>query len=97
MFTDERDLSNYIGFNIKEKLDGTFKLLQSHLVEKIINRVGITVSTSLKARDTPTGKQLPNKDECSLVSKCVWNYREVVGMLSYLWGSTQPEISMAIH
>ena len=34
LLTDEGDISNHIGFNIKKKLDGTFKLSESHLVEK---------------------------------------------------------------
>ena len=38
------------------KSDGTFELSQLHLVEKIINHVGLAVSTSLKARETPAGK-----------------------------------------
>ena len=36
---DKRDISNYLGVNIKKISYGTFKLSQSHLVEKIINHV----------------------------------------------------------
>ena len=60
MLTDEVDISNYLGFNIKKKSDGTFKLLKWYLVEKIINRVGLTASASLKARDTSSVKPLLN-------------------------------------
>ena len=58
---DEGDISNYLGVNIKINPDGTLEISQSHMVEKIINRVGITVSESLKARETLVGKPLLHK------------------------------------
>ena len=36
--------------------DGTFKLSQSHLAEKVINCVRLTVSGRLNARETTAGK-----------------------------------------
>ena len=48
VFNDEGDISNYLVVNTKTNSDGTFKLLQSHLVEKIINHARLTVSASLK-------------------------------------------------
>ena len=95
--TDEGNISNYLGVNIKKKSDGTFKLLQSHLVEKIINHVGITMSASINSRETLAVKQLPYKEESSLERKWVCNYRAEVGMERYLQESTRPEISMAVH
>ena len=41
--TDEGNISYYLGFNIKKKSDGTFEVSLSHLVEKIFNRVRLTV------------------------------------------------------
>ena len=88
MLSYKGGISNYLGVNIKKNSDETFELSQSHLVYKIINYVGLEVSTSLKSRDTPTGKPLLHKDEYSIGSKCVWNYRAAVGMFSYLQGFT---------
>ena len=48
MFTDEGDISNYPGVNIKKNLDGTFGLSQSHLMDRIINNLRLTVYVSLK-------------------------------------------------
>ena len=42
----------------RKKSDGTFKLSQLRLVDKIIKYVGITVSVSLKSRDTSSEKPL---------------------------------------
>ena len=50
------------------------------------------MSASLKERETRTGKTLQHKDKSSLVKTFVNNYRAAVGMLSYIQGSTQPEI-----
>ena len=88
MLTYEGDVSNHLGVNIKKNSDGTLELSKSHLVEKVINHVGLTVSVSLKLRGNPSGKPLPHKCGYSLGRKCVWNYREVFGMLIYLQGST---------
>ena len=60
------------------------------MVEKIINCLGLTVSMSLKAIETPAEKPLPHKDISSLGRKFICNYRVGVGMLSYLHLSTVP-------
>ena len=97
MLIDEGDISNYLGVTIKERSDGTFKWSQLYLVDKIINHVGLTMFASLKERETPSWKPLLHKDKSSIGRECVWNYREVVGMLSYIQGLTRAEISMAVH
>ena len=66
-------------------------------MEKIINHVVLNVSVSLKSRETLSGKPLLHKYEYSLVRDYVWNYSADLGILSYLEGSTQTEISMAVH
>ena len=58
MLTYEGDISNCLGVNINKNIDGTFKISLSHLVKKIINRVGLIVSPILKSRETPSGKPL---------------------------------------
>ena len=97
VLTDGGDISNYLGVNINKNSDGTFKSSQSHLVEKIINNVGLIVFMSLKARDTPAGKPLLHKDLSSLGRDSIWNYRAAGDMLSCLWGSILLEISMDVH
>ena len=62
----EGDISNYLGVNITKKSYGTLKLLQLHLVEKIIDHVRLTVSVGLKEIDMPDRKLLLHKNEYSL-------------------------------
>ena len=63
------EIYQIIGVKIKKNSDGTFKLSQLHLVEKIINRVRILVSASIKSRETPAGKLLLYKYQSSLGRK----------------------------
>ena len=55
------------------------------------------MSARLNARETSDGKPLLHKDKYSQGIKCVWNYREAVGVLGYLQVSTQPEILTNIY
>ena len=97
VLTHKGYISNYLVFDIRNISDSTFKWLQSNLVDKIINHVGLTLSESLKRREMPAGDTLLNKNKSSLIIKCVWNYKEAVGILSYIQVSTQTKISMAVH
>ena len=47
----------------KESSYGAFELLQSHLLEKTINYLGLILSAILKARKTLTGNSLLYKDK----------------------------------
>ena len=49
VLSDEGGISNYLVVNIKNISGETFKLSQSNLVEKSINRIGLIVYVSLKA------------------------------------------------
>ena len=84
------DISTYIAVTIKKNSDGTFELLILYMVEKIINHVVLTVSTSLNERETLAGKILLHKDESSLERNRVCNYKAAFGMLSYIQGSILP-------
>ena len=66
-------------------------------MEKFINHVGLTVSASLKARETTAGRPFTKKYGYSIGRKCGWNYRKEIGMLSYIHGLTRPEILMDVQ
>ena len=48
IMTDEGDISNYLGLNIRNNSDGTFEILQPHFIEKIISHIDIIFSARLK-------------------------------------------------
>ena len=87
MLIDEVDSSKYLGVNMKKNSDAKFGLSQFHQVEKIINHIELVVSENLKARETTYGNPLLHNNKYSIGIKCVWNYRAVDSILSYLQGS----------
>ena len=52
---------------------------------------------SVNPKPTPAVSPLLHKDLDGLERKNNWKYRQVIGMLGYLQGSTRPDISMAVH
>ena len=67
------------------------------LVGKTINHVRLTVSMGINCKYATAGKKLLHKKECSIARKYVWIYREAVGMLSYIQGYNQPNMSIVGH
>ena len=63
----------------------------------MIKCVELTVSTSLKYKETTVGESLLHKIEYSIERKFLCNYRAAVRMLCYLQGYNRPYIYMAIH
>ena len=51
----------------------------------------------MKTKRVPATKPLLHKDVDGVERKHNCHYRQVIGMLNYLQGSTRPDISMAIH
>ena len=69
VLTDQGDISNYLGFNIKKKFRWDIKIITIAPSGKNINHVGIEVSENIKAREKPAGKPLLHKDKSSLGRK----------------------------
>ena len=65
------------------------------MIDRIISTVGLSKDTTPK--DTPAGKPLLNKDFDGLARSQSWHYRSVIGILSYLQGTSRPDITMAVH
>lgn len=55
------------------------------------------ITDRMNPKPTPVTKLLLHKDKDGDPRKTSWNYRQVIGMLHYLQGSTPPDISMATH
>lgn len=95
VFTDDGNLEQYLGVDVKRKKNGSIELTQPHLIQRILDVLNITPDVNPKP--TPVVKPVLYKDLDGLMRKCNWNYRQAVGMLTYLQGTTRPEISMAVH
>ena len=59
--------------------------------------LGIKNESAHNIKLTPAVKPLLNKDLKGEDRKNKWNYRTAIGMLTYLQGTTRPDISMAVH
>lgn len=94
--TDEGTMQRYLGVEIKQLDDYSFEMFQPFLIKRIIDYIGID-GRMTNSRETPVGKPLLHKDLEGKPRKHTWNYRAAVGMLSYLTGSTRPELAMAVH
>ena len=94
-FTDEGDITKYLGVDVKKHPNGTYELTQKHLIQRFLEVVGMSDDTN--SRKTPVIKPLLHKDIEGLPRKHEWNYRQAIGMLTYLQGTSRPDISMAVH
>ena len=94
-FTDDDNLEKYLGVDVKRKKDGTIELTQPHLIERVLLQLGI--DEKVNSHPTPAVKPLLYKDLDGLPQKYDWSYRKLIGMLTYLQGTSRPDISMAVH
>ena len=94
-FTNDGDLEKYLGVDVRRHKDGSIELTQKHLIQRLLEVIGVTKDMNMKK--TPAIKPLLFKDILGLSRKHAWNYRQAVGMLNYLSGTTRPDISMAVH
>ena len=100
VLTDEGDIDKFLGIEITQLDKNRFKISQPYLIDRIISLLNLNqdefgYQTNPKA--TPVGKPVLNKDLAGKPPKEDWNYRTAVGMLTYLQGNSQPEISMSVH
>ena len=51
----------------------------------------------MNTKPTPAVKPLLNKDLLGEPRHNKWNYRQAIGMLTYLQGTTRPDIFMTVH
>ena len=93
--TDEGDLTKYLGVDIDRRPDGSFELRQPYLIERCL--AAMEINDKVNPKSIPATKPLLHKDKDGDSRKTQWNYRQVIGMLNYLQGSTRPDISMATH
>ena len=97
ILTDEGSLDKYQGVDVKRKKDESLKLAQSFLIKRILTLLGMKDESVHNTKPTPAVEPLLNKDIMGENRKNNWSYRTIIGMLTYLQGTTRPDISMAVH
>ena len=95
-FTDDGSLEKYLGVDVKRHKDGRIELTQTHLIQRFLEVIGLDPK-AVNSRPTPALKPLLFKDIEGLTRKHSWNYRQAVGMLNYLTGTSRPDLAMATH
>lgn len=96
VMTDEGDLSDYLGVKITKLANGLIKLSQPHLIQQILDDLGMGEKT--KSQSTPAVASLKlGRDVNGKQSDDNWHYRSVVGKLNFLEKSTRVDIAYAVH
>ena len=90
--TDEGSLTKYLGVDVKYKPKGHIELIQ-----QFIDLLGLESENTYKIKPTPATKPLLHKDLKGENRKNNWNYRQAVGILTYLQATSRPDLSMAVH
>lgn len=94
--TDEGDVDDYLGVKFNKREDGRVELIQPHLIQQIIDDLGLkedSVSKSTPALST----QILHRDSEGAPFDEDWNYRSIIGKLNFLEKSTRPDLSTAVH
>ncbi|CAJ1954060.1 unnamed protein product [Cylindrotheca closterium] len=98
--TDNGELQDYLGTRFTKLPDGSILLEQPQMINRILEMVGLDVSDSsrVKTHDCPAlSTNILDKDPDGTPHGYDWNYRSVVGSLSYVQAMIRPDITMAIQ
>lgn len=92
-FSRDGTFSSYLGINIENRPDGTFKLSQSGLKKSIVEVMGLQDANPVQ---TPIAEPLfKHKDSPPFDDS--FHYRSALGMMQYVGNNTHPECAYAIN
>ena len=94
--TDEGEIDTYLGVKITRPTPDTIELTQPHLIQQILDDVGMKSNTKTKDKAAPSSTIL-RRDLDGAPFNEPWEYRSIVGKLNFLEKSTRPEIAYAVH
>ena len=92
--TDEGGVKSYLSMNFRKYPNGTIKMSQHALIEKILNSLGICDES--KMHDTPANVILIKYEDINW-RKQEWHYSSVIGQMNYLSETTRPVIIFTVH
>ena len=89
-------MEEYLGILIDQNKDGTFRMSQPRLIDRIID--------SMPSMNDARGVKIPTasgtiltRDLNGKARQEHWNYRLVIGMLNYLVNYTHPALAFSVH
>ena len=91
-FTNEGDMSKYLDDDITKHKDGSIEFTQPNLIDRCVKI--IDQDKHINVKKTSAIKPLLHKDREALHRKHSWNYRQSIGILSYIQGTPRSDISM---
>jgi hypothetical protein len=94
--TDEGEIDAYLGVKITRPTPDTIELTQPHLIQQILDDMGMKTNTKTKEKAAPSSTIL-RRDLDGEPFDEKWDYRSVIGKLNFLEKSTRPEIAYAVH
>ena len=89
------DVGAFLEIQFTRPSDGSLELTQPSLISKIVKECGLNEES--KHHNTPAVTKLLSKDSSGPQREHSWNYRKIVGMLTFLSMSSSPDIAFAIH
>ena len=97
--TDDRPLHDYLGMRFIRSPDGLIELTQLRMIQQVLDYVGFDPKSEMvKMHDTPAASdKILNCDTEGAAHKQTWNYRGVLGGLSYLQSMVHPDITFAVQ
>lgn len=93
--TDEGDVDAFLGVKVEQNEDNSIKMSQPDLISRVIETLGL--ESSSKQHKTPAVSPPLHAYENGAEREEKWNYRSVIGMLTYLARNTRPDIEYAVH
>jgi hypothetical protein len=94
--TVEGDIQDFLGVNIERKTDGSVHLTQPHLIDQILEDLKMLDVTKTKTTPASSSKLLKRHSNSPPFDGS-FNYRSVVGKMSYLEKGSSPDIAYAVH
>ena len=94
--TLEGDLADFLGVKIERKSPKEMIFTQPHLIDDILNDLGLKHVKDGKETPTASSQILTQNDNGTDHDKS-FHYRSVIGKLNYLEKATRPDISFATH
>ena len=94
--TLEGDLTDFLGVKIEWKSTDKIIFTQPHLIDDILNDLGLKHAKD--GKETPTvSSQILMRNDNGVDHDKSFHYRSVIGKLNYLEKATRPDISFATH